>query len=198
MEPGGDILSEPGPTGPERKTMLHKLSLVTLALCATACAASVQADADPRDGDAKIQEHIAQFFAAHDADASGTLSKAEAGANPFLAAHFTQADVDEDGQLTPEEATQLALDVHESHCEGGDCPDHASPEDHIQKTFDALDVDADGAVTAAEARGHHIEHMFAGIDADADGRVTRAELTAFAERMHGEPDAGHKPPHGHH
>jgi hypothetical protein len=106
--------------------MTRILLLVPFALFA--CAGEPQPDVEPRsEVDDAMQQHIAQIFAAHDADASGSLSRAEVEANPWLSAHFERADLDADGQLTQDEAIQHAQDAHEAHCEGGECPHGEGP-----------------------------------------------------------------------
>jgi Ca2+-binding EF-hand superfamily protein len=173
--------------------MFRNLSPVLFALGAVACASDMQTDVEPRsEVDDKIHEHIAQMFAAHDADGDGTLAKAEVGANPFLSGHFDEVDLDSDGQLTQDEAKQFASDLHDAHCEGEACSAHGSIEDHVAQGFAKMDANADGFLTVAESEDHPLAHAFVEADADADGLVSAAELVTFAKRRHGEHD-----PHGH-
>lgn len=168
-------------------TTLHIL-IGSATVLALACATDPQTEPEPRSGvEGTIDRHIAQIFEAHDADGSGALDEAEAEANAWLASHFDAADLDADGQVTPEEATALADDVHDAHCEAGDCTGHQSLKAHVERAFAEMDADGDRLVTAQEAHGHHLEHAFTQVDTDADGRVSATELGAFAEKMHAEP-----------
>jgi Ca2+-binding EF-hand superfamily protein len=170
--------------------MLAKVRFVALGLLVAACANDDARDVEPRSQvDDTIELHVVRVFASHDTDRDGALSKAEAEAHPLLSSHFVAADIDADERLTTEEVMQLVRDVHESHCEAGDCSSE-HPEDHVARAFERMDVDADDAVTENEAEGYPLAHIFSEADADSDGRVTRGELEAFAQRMHGEQPEG--------
>lgn len=174
--------------------MLRPYSAPFLVLLASACATEPQPDVEPRgDFDGKISAHVAQIISAHDADGDGALSQPEAERNPWLAAHFQEADLDADGKVTAEEAFSLAQEMHAAHCDTVECDPHASPQEHVRKVFADLDTDGDRFVTPEEAEGHLLEHVFAQVDADADGRVSADELRTFADVMHG----GHDGPHAH-
>src|SRR5690606_24935812 len=119
-------------------------ALFTLALFGSACVAASEPDVEPRaDVDGTITEHVAQIAAAHDADADGALSQSDADGNPWLAAHFQEADLDADGKVTAEEAASMAHEIHATHCADGGCDPHASPKEHVQEVFAEMDADGD-------------------------------------------------------
>jgi Ca2+-binding EF-hand superfamily protein len=173
--------------------MVRTLSISALTVLLSACANEGPIEVEPRsEVDDTIEQHVTQLFTAYDSDRNGSLSKTEASTQPWLGSHFERADLDGDAQVTVDEAMQLASDMHEGHCEAGDCAAHGSLADHVERAFAQMDADGDDAVTVAEAEGHPLQYVFDSADADADGGVSKSELVTFAERMHGGEAHGHR------
>ena len=155
-----------------------------------------------RDGDSHVsfpealaytvEEELAEVFAKHDGDLSGTLTHDEM---PAEAAHlFALADVDGDGEATGAEAYDmlygLRLEAHELR-QGtaspgmSQAPKGAKP--RIQSVLDGLleaDGDGDGFLAPGEFPGSAT--LFARCDVDGDGRVESAEVALrqrYAKRL---------------
>jgi hypothetical protein len=82
--------------------------------------------------------------------------------------------------------------------------DRTALKSHLEKRFDAADVDKDGSLTPqerqaqrGEARAKMREHMFARLDADKNGAISKAEFAAapaHAPRAAGKDRGGHRGP----
>lgn len=179
--------------------MFRKLTLVPLVLLA-ACAADAEADVAPRDAEIEdeLETHVSQIFAEHDADQSGSLSKAEAEDSVWIAAHFDAADANDDGQVSKQEVLDYAHAQHEASCPDGDCDEEEMIAAHIEKGFEMLDVNEDQQLTLEEAKGQPLEDVFEEADTDDSGTVSLEELHAIALKKHSDAAEGLHRPHGGH
>jgi hypothetical protein len=61
-----------------------------------------------------------------------------------------------------------------------DNPSHDESAETGQRTFEALDKNKDGKISAAEARKDEtLSKLFSGLDGDKDGAISRAEFAAY-------------------
>lgn len=61
-----------------------------------------------------------------------------------------------------------------------DTPPRDKGPDPTERTFDAIDKNDDGKISADEARSEPtLSKLFSGLDADKDGFVSRAEFAAY-------------------
>lgn len=110
-------------------------------------------------------------FEDFDADKDGKVTEAEVEA--FKAAQFAKIDANADGKVTAEEMVAFH-----------DAQEAARKTEMAGKMIEAMDSDADGALSAEElAAGPQPKSLFEMLDADGDGAVTKAEADAARDHM---------------
>ena len=113
-------------------------------------------------------------YAAADADADGTLSRAEMRqALPRFAAEFDVIDRNRDGSVSREELM--------AHLQTGKSRSQAATADGFAEHFRRADTDSDGTLSRAECERNlpRPAAKFDRIDRDGDGRLTREELKVW-------------------
>lgn len=150
-----------------------------------------------RDGDGQvgwdealrygIEEEVAKLFEKHDADLSGTLTRAELPPGDAQAL-FLVADADRDGQVTGEELGAFLLELTREVEGGGEATPPSAPPppsapagkapgsvlELLQASFSQADQDQDGALSAREFPGSR--ELLERMDVDRDGQLSRGEL----------------------
>jgi Ca2+-binding EF-hand superfamily protein len=119
------------------------------------------------------------WFKKADADANGTLSRAEVEKSlPRLAGKFDQIDANKDGQLTRAELAAWKK-AHKGERRA-----------KAAERFRHADTDGDGAISRAEAEKNapRLAKKFDLIDANKDGKLTQDELRAYREAKRGRKD----------
>ena len=120
------------------------------------------------------------YFNKADADANGTLSRAEVEKSmPRLAKKFDQIDTNNDGQLSRDEMKAAKkIDKH-AHKKGNKADRQAK----AAERFKHADTDGDGAISRGEAgkNAPRLAQKFDAIDANKDGQLTQDELRAYRE-----------------
>jgi len=110
-----------------------------------------------------------------DSNQDGMVSKQEF--DDFHNSYFKKIDVNNDGQLSPEE-------MQASHCKL-----HGREDMHISNRFEKSDTNHDGALSRKEAKDMPmLSQYFDKIDANKDGKVTQKELNVMMgnhQGMHG-------------
>jgi len=113
-------------------------------------------------------------YAAADADADGTLSRAEMRqALPRLAPAFEAIDRNRDGGVSREELT--------AHLQTGKSRSPTATADGFAEHFRRADADSDGSLSRSECERNlpRLAAKFDRIDRDGDGRLTREELKVW-------------------
>ncbi|HBP18818.1 MAG TPA: hypothetical protein DEA08_13670 [Planctomycetes bacterium] len=144
-----------------------------------------------------IEEELAEAFAKHDRDLSGSLSKEELPKD--AQAFFAAADADEDGELSGEEAFAFVYSVRKAAFAQNATPSAAPKAQPATKApaagklgvlapllthFAQLDADHDGKLSPAEA--YLSPELFERLDADRDGSVDPDEVQlrlGYAKRI---------------
>lgn len=151
---------------------MNRIAVLTVALVAAATSAVAVA----QQPTSSARPHHASIDANHD----GVIDRAEAAANPRVAARFDQLDKNHDGRLGADERPHWG--GHGGH-HGGD-------------GIARLDANGDGRIARDEITGNgkHQERLaakFAEIDGNHDGYLVRSELTAYHARMRPRREAEH-------
>lgn len=112
-----------------------------------------------------------------DKDKDGSLSRAEAAANPEI--KFNEMDRNHDGKVTRGEYLRVmaAKDARTAKRK-------VSGEDRKYPGFNDMDKDKDGALSASEAKANpQLAAKFKEADKDGDGKLTRSEYLAVMARQ---------------
>jgi Ca2+-binding EF-hand superfamily protein len=143
------------------------------------------------------EEELAEVFAQHDLDLSGTLTLDELPEEAHLLLEF--ADTDGDGHMTGEEAFAFAMEARLPNdgalpASPGAAMEPTQPAaadrqvgavlSHLQSSFSTLDEDGDGRLDRTEFHGSSV--LLGLMDVDGDGAVSRGELGVrinFARRL---------------
>lgn len=128
----------------------------------------------PGVGAPKAGEFVTQMLQRMDKDKDGKISKSEAEGR--LVQGFAQADRNSDGFLDRGELQAMAARIFQFGGPMG--PGAGGP----GLDFDALDKDADGRVSRAEAANSQLGRSFAEIDSDNDGQISRREFEAWSKK----------------
>ncbi len=119
-------------------------------------------------------------FSKADADANGTLSRAEVDKSlPRLAQKFDQIDTNKDGQLSRDEMKAGRKAHKHAHKKGN----KADRQVRAVERFRHADANGDAKISRAEAATNapRLAKKFDAIDADKDGQLTQDELRAYRE-----------------
>ena len=112
-----------------------------------------------------------------DKDKDGSLSKAEAAANPDI--KFDEMDRNHDGKLTRGEYLRVMAAK-----DAGTVKRKVTGEDRKYPGFNDMDKDKDGALSRSEAKGNpQLSAKFKEADKDGDGKLTRSEYLAVMARQ---------------
>jgi Ca2+-binding EF-hand superfamily protein len=114
-------------------------------------------------------------FKKADADANGTLSRAEVAKSlPRLAEKFDQIDTNKDGQISRDEFGAWKK-AHKGERQA-----------KAAERFKHADANGDGKISRAEAEKNapRLAKKFDAIDANKDGQLTQEELRAYRESKH--------------
>lgn len=144
---------------------LARSMLLTVSALALAVGSAYAAD-DKRKG-----------FNDLDKDRDGSLSRAEAGANPEI--RFNDMDRNNDGKVTRTEYLRVMAAK-----DAGTVKRKVSGADRKNPGFNDLDKDKDGALSRSEAGGNpELAKKFKEVDKDGDGKLTRSEYLAVMARQ---------------
>lgn len=152
-------------------SLTSKLALAGLGLALAMTPVIAQAKGGPGGPRASFEQL--------DANSDGAITQAEIGAH--RTARLAAADANGDGSITREE-------LLEQMRSGAD--DRMTR--RVDRMFDRLDADNDGALSAteiAEASKGRGGRGFSRIDADGDGAISKAEFEAMGEKRRG---GGHR------
>jgi len=112
-----------------------------------------------------------------DSNGDGKISKSEARGP--LAENFDRFDTNNDGFISKSELEEAGKRMKNGM---GPMQGLFRPEASFVNLFNQQDVDADGRVTRAEAKGKLLEN-FDVLDADKDGKLTRQEVEAGMKKL---------------
>ena len=112
-----------------------------------------------------------------DKDKDGSLSRAEAAANPEI--NFKDMDRDNDGKVTRSEYLRVMAGK-----DARTLKRKVSGEDRKYPGFNDMDKDKDGALSSSEAKANpDIAKKFKEADKDNDGKLTRSEYLSVMARQ---------------
>jgi len=159
------------------------------------------ADKKPGDGNSKDPKgppaggppDLGLMFQRLDANGDGKISRDEARGP--LADQFDRYDLNKDGFITKDEMTEIGKRMTGEKRPPGPMggPGFGFGQPSLVNLFNQQDVDADGRVSRAEAKGKLLEH-FDFLDADKDGKLTRQEVEAGMKKLEAKKDASKPEP----